>query len=429
MADLRQEAPGPRSRSRQLATSACGCDRRPPAAATIPAADQGAGGHLLRHRRSRCSPSDTDGAQDVYRRANGVLTLETLGDLGCQPGCGNGPDDVEVPGRGIPILEPEGVDLLHRRVAGRRRHRQLDRHLRARRRDDHPGLGRAERVQRRLTTPSCSSGAPTAPRSSSRPGSSWSARHRQRQRTSTNGRTGRRHSSRRGRKSSTANSTRFRRRASDDASVVFFTSAEQLVAADTDSSVDLYRREGGVDGRCSRGDRSGPPRVLQRPLRRRRLRRHLRRRLARDVLHRRAAHRNDEDTAQGRLHPLRRNDDPGLARERSTTATKEFLRPTSTPPTRTSTSRSSRRREKLERSRQGQIDRYLPAPGGGVTELASQGPPGTFPGIYNGPSTADLPPLPAGGQRRLLHRPTEKLVATRHRQLPRHLRAHRRRRP
>src|SRR5947208_2070360 len=76
------------------------------AGSTIPVAGQSAGGVYLMTDRSLL-PADTDGAQDVYRRTDGILSLETLGETACQPGCGNGGDGVETE-TGLPLLKPEG---------------------------------------------------------------------------------------------------------------------------------------------------------------------------------------------------------------------------------------------------------------------------------------------------------------------------------
>ena len=52
-------------------------------------------------------PSDTDGSVDIYERSGGALTLATIGGASCQPGCGNGDFDIGTAG-GI-HMTPDGI--------------------------------------------------------------------------------------------------------------------------------------------------------------------------------------------------------------------------------------------------------------------------------------------------------------------------------
>ena len=52
-------------------------------------------------------PADTDSAVDIYERTGGTLSLVTIGDPACQPGCGNGDFDVDV-SAGIHLI-PDGI--------------------------------------------------------------------------------------------------------------------------------------------------------------------------------------------------------------------------------------------------------------------------------------------------------------------------------
>jgi hypothetical protein len=52
-------------------------------------------------------PSDTDSSVDIYERSGGALTLATIGDPACSPGCGNGNFGVDVAG-GLHLV-PDGI--------------------------------------------------------------------------------------------------------------------------------------------------------------------------------------------------------------------------------------------------------------------------------------------------------------------------------
>ena len=52
-------------------------------------------------------PTDTDSSVDIYERSGGALTLVTIGAPSCTPGCGNGAFDVDVKG-GLHLV-PDGI--------------------------------------------------------------------------------------------------------------------------------------------------------------------------------------------------------------------------------------------------------------------------------------------------------------------------------
>ncbi len=151
------------------------------------------------------------------------------------------------------------------------RHRHLQRRLRALRRRDDPDLGRPDQRQRRLRARSSRAPRPTARGSSSAPRSRSSPPTPNRARTSTSAPAGRRRSSRPARSTATAPSRAAFRGASADGSRVFFTTAEPLVAADTDTrmtstSAPAGRRPG---SRRARSTATAPSTPLRRRLDRR----------------------------------------------------------------------------------------------------------------------------------------------------------------
>lgn len=240
------------------ALAALGAVLLPAAAAgsTIPVAGQSAGGIYLITDEALL-PADTDGAQDVYRRAGGKLSLETLGETACQPGCGNGADGVETE-IGLPLLEPEGVVFATAEslVAG----------------DTDSSVDIYERIGSSLAQVSVGPNGFNGPHdaeffNSSPDGSrvlfttgeqlvgedtdaakdiyAWSA--------------GTTTLVSKGPQGFNGEFDAVPRASSKDCSVVLFTTAERLVGADTDSSVDLYRRDGTSTTQISRGGAAAPP--------------------------------------------------------------------------------------------------------------------------------------------------------------------------
>src|SRR3954453_8690757 len=80
---------------------------RSAAAATVDAAAEGPGGIYFITDEALLG-TDSDSSKDIYRRANGVLSIETLGESACRPECGNSAKDVQS-SVGLPLIEPEGV--------------------------------------------------------------------------------------------------------------------------------------------------------------------------------------------------------------------------------------------------------------------------------------------------------------------------------
>jgi hypothetical protein len=241
-----------------LALVALGGALLPGAAAgsTIPVAGQSSGGIYLITDEALL-PADTDGARDVYRRAGGALSLETLGETKCQPGCGNGAHDVQT-SFGLPLLEPEGFvfGTAESLVAG----------------DTDGSVDVYERVGSSLAQVSVGPNGFNGPDDAeffraSPDGStvlfttreqlvaedtdaaedvySWSAGTTTLVSTEPQGGNG--------------EFDAVPRASSKDCSVVLFTTAERLVGADTDNSVDLYRRDGTSTTQVSRGGTAAAP--------------------------------------------------------------------------------------------------------------------------------------------------------------------------
>jgi hypothetical protein len=377
-------------------------------AATIPAADQGSGG-IYFVTDEALLPSDTDSAQDVYRRANGVLTLESLGASSCQPACGNGPDDVEVPGASVPNLEPEGVifstaeSLLPS--------------------DSDSSIDIYERVGATITQISVGPKGFNGPQDTelfkwSPDGSTvvFSTKEQLVGADTDSARDVYQWSGgtttlvSQGPEEFNGEVDAVPVAASDDASVVFFTSADQLVASDTDSSVDLYRRAGGSTELFSRGSIGASPSSFNGPY---------------DVDGFVVCSSDGSRATFSTDEPLTGNDEDTLkdvyTRSGETTILvslgssyngnegdfPSFLDGADGDLNITVFST----REKLNEVDQDKSTDIYRRLAGGVTELASQGPPGTFPGIYNGPGTQTfLRYLPGADD--VFFSTEEKLVAT-----------------
>jgi hypothetical protein len=360
---------------------ACGCS--PAAASSIPAADQGAGG-IYFVTDEALLPSDTDGAQDVYRRANGVLSLESLGEPACRPGCGNGPDDVQS-GIGIPTLDPEGLlfETAESLVAG----------------DTDSSIDVYERVGSTLTQVSKGPEPYNGPHDAelfrwSPDGSTvvFSTKEQLVSEDTDNATDVYQRSNgattlvSRGPEDFNGEVEAVPVAASDDASVVFFTSADQIVGADTDSSVDLYRRAGGATELFSRGSVGAGPASFNGPY---------------DVDGFVVASSDGSRAMFSTDEPLTGNDEDTVkdvyTRSGETTILislgsnyngnegnfPSYLDGADANLNITVFSTREKLNE-VDSDKSTDIYRRL---AGGVTELASQGPPGTFPGIYNGPGT------------------------------------------
>jgi hypothetical protein len=229
-----------------LAAAALGAASAPAAAggSTIAAAGQSAGGIYLMTDRALL-PADTDGAEDVYRRSGGQLSLETHG-------------GVET-GIGLPLLEPEGFVFATAEslVAG-----DTDSSV-----DIYERIGSAPAQV--SVGPNGYNGSHDAEFFCAAPDGSrvvfttreqlveedtdaaediyaWSAG------TTTLVSKG---------PPGTFNGEfdAVPRAASTDCSVVLFTTAERMATADTDSSVDLYRRDGASTMQVSRGGAAAEP--------------------------------------------------------------------------------------------------------------------------------------------------------------------------